>query len=550
MLEEIFILIYIVVLLILYLLFRRVRGEPEEGVGYEDLFKREIKTLSLSARLKTIYLQLKLFFLRDTTIYVLILTTLIFSIIFTWNTIPSIQVLRSTYENKALNYAIAENNYSELLQPGIYRIALEIYRLETEETYVFKKNLNSSDILLITDSIYIVKCYDTPLLKQINIFLTDVCENNKVYVLGKDLPSKAVMIYDNKIFDIDIASLTHIKHPEIIPNTYSLYDLFDYKVYELGFISIIPRVIVLINENYASDLNISLDNAYLHRSILQISLYNRSIDDLLRSIEKKILYNTSTRSLILVYEGQVYVIKISDRDIIYNSFISTIFASLAFFGIFTIYIKSLEERAVRYLEATSYSGATDWISRISLVISFFLNNLLIITISILASIAVIQALDKNSISLGFPQFMSLFLGSFTGSLLSTIYLLRVLSEKSIYIVEKLPTKTYLADTIKAPGIEPRDIINDILRAIESCEFFSVLEKHVSFASDSGRALIRAIYTYTLGIGVDIYVFVSRSGEAYSVNIDLDPWSIEEIPFESLDTVSRLILSRIRGYLGV
>ena len=251
--------------------------------------------------------------------------------------------------------------------------------------------------------------------------------------------------------------------------------------------------------------------------------------------------------VVIVTSFGAYILSISNLNIIQYSvtlgFLSIFFVS----GILILNLKSFEDHLIKYTESTMYSGGTDWISRTSLLIGYFLYSVFLIFISAGVG-SIIGYAMHHTLYFGFPQFSGVFPGSFIGSLVSLIYLLRILSESSIYSTEKLPTKTFLGIEVSSADISLQGIVDEIISSLEYSEFFHVLEKHVSISQNIGKIFLRTIYTQTIGVGVDIYVQVSRSGEVFNVLIDLDPWSVEELPQEALSSVPRIVLSRIQGVL--
>ncbi|MGC9009259.1 MAG: hypothetical protein ACP5I7_01400 [Sulfolobales archaeon] len=549
MINEILLLIYVLIITTLYLLYRRVKEETAESKGYTEVFNREFKTISISARLRIIYIQLKLFLLRDSTLYVLILTTLFFTMLMSWSIEPSVNIFRESVVSAGINYAITEDNYSLITQLESSRPLLYIYEVSSDEPYMIKKSGASSDILFLTDTIYLIECLDQETIYRLNNVLGEICSEHKVFVFGKEMPSEGVLIHGGKILDINISSLITISNPYIVSRFYTLYDLLNYKIYNIGTLSYIPRSIILINKDYAlSNEMVTSSELKVFRSVVQINLSENQLMSLLSDLEEEMIHN-NIRQIVLVINNYSYIFSVSNFNIISYSIVSGVLTLVFISGVFILYIRSFEDHLVKYSESASYSGGTDWISRTSLLIGYFFYGLFIMFLSIALSILV-GYFTEQTLYIGFVQFIGIFIGSFIGVIISLVYLFKVLSESSIYQIEKLPTKTFLEIKISTRSIAINEIIDKILNSLGRSEFFQILEKHINTFEHVGKAFLRVIYTYTIGIGVDIYIQVSRHKEDLIVSIDLDPWSIEELPPEALSSVSRMVLSRIQGVLQI
>ncbi|MGC9148452.1 MAG: hypothetical protein ACP5GI_03310 [Sulfolobales archaeon] len=547
MISEVLLGIYALILVLLYMIYRRIDEGSAESRGYTEIFNREIRTISISARLKVIYVQLKLFLLRDSTIYVLILATLFFTIIMTWSIEPSTYSSREVVEGMDLNFAIVEGNYSKIPQLSSSRPILYVYEIFSEEPYIVKENETSNNILLLTNTIYLVECLDHDTILRLNRLLAEICEKQEIYVFGKELPSKGALIHGDRIFELSISSLISIDKPYVGPRIYTIYDLFNYKIYSLGPLNYVPRVVVVVNKDYASSIDlISPDDLWISRSIIHINFTESELRGLVNDLGREIL-KYGINQIVLVANNTTYTLSINYTNVILYSVASGVLTLIFTSGILMLYIKSFEENLVRYSESSLYSGGTDWISRTSLLVGYFIYSASIIFFSASLS-SVISYLTRHAFYLGITQFTSIFLGSLAGALVSLIYLLRVVSESSIYHVEKLPTKTFLESKIQSKDESIERIMRDIIGSLEESEFIQLLEKHVNVTDSIGRVFLRAIYTYTVGVGVDIFIQINKYNETINISIDLDPWSIEELPPEALSSVSRLVLSRIQGIL--
>ncbi|MCC6030210.1 MAG: hypothetical protein LM586_01025 [Desulfurococcales archaeon] len=542
---EIFYLVIYVIILILTIILLKRSSAYKEAVGRDltEIFLRDILNFSVSTRLKMIYIQFKMFLFKIFSLIIIIIIILTGLSIATWHLSSELQA--SFYKNTGSidKIIVIEGDIKDLDIHKIGTPVLFLYSIYLEKPIVIRYGPDQKNMIVSNDLI-IIRCLNEQTILR-NMFLKEICSSNNVTILGRDIQGSGDLYYEDNILRINISSQMYIKDPDLINKIYTLNDLFEYRSYEIMGFYFTPKILVILNsENlFTKDLL----NKTSEEPIKAILYLNRDIsENFLIDWIKKSYESEKIIKAVIALNDKIIVYKVSYTSFIYQ-LLQHIFLTIVFISsVFILYIKIYEESFVKYLESTLYSGGTDWISRRSLLIIFPLYGLFIISLSSLSSylINVIRKIpDITNISIS----LSILFGGILGIIISTIYLWRVLSEKSIYHVEKLPAKVY--STYIFERIEPMKTLDDMIRVFEKDEFFGILEAHRSYLKDVYRLLLRLIYSKTMGIGIDLYITLEKDlGERYKLSIYMEPWSAEDLPPEVLTSVSRLLISRLEGFV--
>ncbi|MEM1649387.1 MAG: hypothetical protein QXX47_00730, partial [Sulfolobales archaeon] len=315
-----------------------------------------------------------------------------------------------------------------------------------------------------------------------------------------------------------------------ISNLYSLEDLLDFRYMNIFNFIITPNAEIIIS---------SSSNAYsLFRdlakeltptiSVVEIKEIRSNADMRIRD-NIEFLGNLMVRDNvdnIVIYTGStVYILRLVSVDI-YQILVLIILYGIYVAMVMIIYLKAYRESYTRYSSSAMISGATDWIARRSILVSFMLYGLALSILSIVTSVFLYIFILKQEIPV--LNTTILFFGSLTGVGISTIYLSRVLSEGAIYHVEKIPSKAYIEYELQGRNLE--EVYMSIVNTIQSSEFFKVIEEHKIKTEGSLKALLRTIYAITIGVGIDLYIQIYyHDSDKLKIVTDIDPWSAEDIP---------------------
>jgi len=238
-------------------------------------------------------------------------------------------------------------------------------------------------------------------------------------------------------------------------------------------------------------------------------------------------------------------IRIGGED---NEYIYSLLAGLASGSLLILFNRSYMLRVSPSSNAILISGGTAWMSNVFPLVSLASIELLAILIFVtfygVGRVFLFQG-DKAMMS---P--LSVLIISFISFLGSIIHLLIARSRSgffSSYIERIIPARNY-SSVVK--GYSPKDLVSIVLASIEKSEFFDVVEKEIFEQSDHVNARLRLVYRYAIGVGVDIGIYVSTHNTGSFLDVDIEPWSIDAREGGVLDSISRLILSRISGGIVV
>jgi hypothetical protein len=231
-----------------------------------------------------------------------------------------------------------------------------------------------------------------------------------------------------------------------------------------------------------------------------------------------------------------------------NEYIYSFTAGIASSFFLILFNRSYMLRVSLSSSAILISGGTAWLSSILPLVSLAFTELLAIMIYV-----ALYEIGRIFIFQGSKAFISplgVLLISFTSLLGSVIHMQIVRSRfepASTYIEKLIPTKSY---SYFVEGYSPRDLASAILKYLERTEFFDIAEKEILEKGDRVNARLRLIYRYSIGVGADVNIYISTHNNGSFLDVDIEPWSIDAGEGGVLDSVSRLILSRISGGIAV
>ncbi|MEL9929628.1 MAG: hypothetical protein QXF50_01855 [Sulfolobales archaeon] len=538
----IYIALYFLILIIAISIYRKAESTSDEGRGFEDLFRRDLELISLGAKLRIILTQFKLFLFKELTIVISIALVLTSLILISWVATPRINLEVEDLKGLPAPVLITSGSVLDNIMLFNYSKILDIYRIYLDTPLVIK----DQNFFIRSDSIIVVECYNKSLLEKFNSFFDIIC-GDRVLVLGRKTPERGFIYYENSRYEVSLESYMLPSNNTFISNLYSLEDLLDFRYMNIFNFIITPNAEIIIS---------SSSNAYsLFRdlakeltptiSVVEIKEIRSNADMRIRD-NIEFLGNLMVRDNvdnIVIYTGStVYILRLVSVDI-YQILVLIILYGIYVAMVMIIYLKAYRESYTRYSSSAMISGATDWIARRSILVSFMLYGLALSILSIVTSVFLYIFILKQEIPV--LNTTILFFGSLTGVGISTIYLSRVLSEGAIYHVEKIPSKAYIEYELQGRNLE--EVYMSIVNTIQSSEFFKVIEEHKIKTEGSLKALLRTIYAITIGVGIDLYIQIYyHDSDKLKIVTDIDPWSAEDIPKEDLESVSRLMISILQA----
>ncbi len=223
-------------------------------------------------------------------------------------------------------------------------------------------------------------------------------------------------------------------------------------------------------------------------------------------------------------------------------------AGLAGGIILIIFNRSVIPRIMPGSDAILISGGTHWVSRLLPLVSIAIAELFSVLVMALSYASYISFRASGEPFIDVPELLLVSL------ILLAISFTHIMLEKTPY--HAIPTP-YIEKTIPARGynyviedLSYRDAAMLITESLEKSEFFSVLEKEVMERRDMVNVRLRLLYRYSVGVGADVNLYVSKHNKGSFVDIDIEPWSADDTKGGILDSVARMILSRISGAIIV
>lgn len=243
------------------------------------------------------------------------------------------------------------------------------------------------------------------------------------------------------------------------------------------------------------------------------------------------------------------VVYIASQRSLTQQLLDIAIAGLAGGVILIIFNRSVIPRIAPGSEAILISGGTYWISRILPLIS--------IAVAEIFSISVLALSYSMNLSLraGGEPFISppgILLLSLISLAVSLAHMMRVKTAysplSSIYVEKTIPARGY---SYVIEDLSYQETARLVAKALETSEFFSVLEKEIMEKEGLANLRLRLLYRYSIGVGADVNIYISKhNGRGSFIDVDIEPWSVDASKGGILDSVARMILSRISGAIAI
>lgn len=227
-----------------------------------------------------------------------------------------------------------------------------------------------------------------------------------------------------------------------------------------------------------------------------------------------------------------------------NALLYTILASLSG-GLFLImFNRSMIPRITTSSNAILISGGTLWISRIFPLVTLGLAELISIAVFVLTYVTY-RALYPSERSLISP--VGVLLISIVSFTISIFHMIANRTGRGYaapqYIERPIPVRSL---SIVVEDIDPRRLGKIVIESLETSEFFSILDKEVLDRDDLINIRLRILYRYSIGVGADVSIYITRHNKGAFLEAEVDAWSIEAKSGGLLDSIAKIVISRISG----
>ncbi|MEM4970964.1 MAG: hypothetical protein QXE01_06895 [Sulfolobales archaeon] len=231
-----------------------------------------------------------------------------------------------------------------------------------------------------------------------------------------------------------------------------------------------------------------------------------------------------------------------------NEYIYSLLAGLASGSLLILFNRSYMLRISPSSNAILISGGTAWMSNVFPLVSLASIELLAMLAFVsLYGIGRVFLFQGDRAVISPPGVLIIFLTSFLGSVVHLLIVRSKAGFSSAYTERIIPARNY-SSVIE--GYSPKDLVSVVLAFLEKSEFFDVVEKEIFEQSDRVNARLRLIYRYAIGVGADVSIYVSTHNNGSFLDVDIEPWSIDAREGGVLNSISRLIISRISGGIVV
>ncbi|MEM1611573.1 MAG: hypothetical protein QXQ57_08030 [Sulfolobales archaeon] len=430
------------------------------------------------------------------------------------------------YSPKGINM---DGNLSEVI--------MKVYYVSLGEPIV----IHAGDKILRIFSLIAIDCglFDPSLLvgESWREILSICPENNRTYVYppnlySGDISPNAILYYSDKglntslkPFPIDI--LGRVKRVACLGEI--LNDIFRQITYSGG--AVIPADLLR-----GSSIDLGSPNVVISKGDFRRILSNDTLSKL--GVELA-CYREHASTDIIRY------IRVGGEG---NGYTYSLLAGLASSSLLILFNRSYMLRISPSSNAILISGGTAWMSSVFPLVSLasieLLAMLAFVSIYGIGRVFLFQG-DKAVISP--PGVLIIFLTSFLGSVVHLLIVRSRAGFSSAYMERIIPARNY-SSVIE--GYTPKDLVSVVLAFLEKSEFFDVVEKEIFEHGDRVNARLRLIYRYAMGVGADVSIYVSTHNNGSFLDVDIEPWSIDARESGVLNSISRLIISRISGGIVV
>jgi len=242
----------------------------------------------------------------------------------------------------------------------------------------------------------------------------------------------------------------------------------------------------------------------------------------------------------------IYIRSLPDRS--ENAILYTILASLAGGFFLIMFNRSMMPRITASSNAILISGGTLWISRIFPLVTLGLAELISIAVFILTYITY-RILYPSERSLVLP--VGVLLISIISFAISIFHMIVNRAGRGYaapqYLERPIPVRSLSA---VVEDIDPRRLGKIVIESLETSEFFSALDKEVLEQDDLVNIRLRILYRYSIGVGADVSIYITRHNKGVFLEAEVDAWSIEAKSGGLLDSVAKIVISRISGGVEV
>ncbi|MEM2202990.1 MAG: hypothetical protein QXI22_01370 [Sulfolobales archaeon] len=228
--------------------------------------------------------------------------------------------------------------------------------------------------------------------------------------------------------------------------------------------------------------------------------------------------------------------------------IDIIIAGLAGGVILIIFNRSVIPRIMPGSEAILISGGTYWISRLLPLVSIAVAELLSLLVFTLSYSMLLPLGMGGEPFISPPGFL---LVSVISLSISVAHMMRVKTSyttvSAAYIEKAIPVREY---SYVVEDLSHKDVSRSIAKALETSEFFSIMEREVMEKEDVVSMRLRLLYRYAIGVGADVSIYISKHNNGSFIDVEVEPWSVDASRGGVIDSVARMILSRISGVIIV
>ncbi|MEM0438860.1 MAG: hypothetical protein QXX84_00960 [Sulfolobales archaeon] len=244
--------------------------------------------------------------------------------------------------------------------------------------------------------------------------------------------------------------------------------------------------------------------------------------------------------------GEAIMYTVYRHRSVIQQLIDIIIAGLAGGMLLIIFNRSVIPRIMPGSEAILISGGTYWISRLLPLVSIAVAELLSMLVFTLSYSMLVPLGVGGEPFISPPGFL---LVSVISLAISVAHMMRVKTSyttvSSAYIEKAIPVREY---SYVVEDLSYKDVSRSIAKALETSEFFSIMEREVMEKEDVISMRLRLLYRYAIGVGADVSIYISKHNNGSFIDVEVEPWSVDASRGGIIDSVARMILSRISGVI--